>query len=150
MGSNCVSAPKCRCRPAKKKRPLCCSDSATSTPVPTGKQNNFTAVWSKLFTCVIITFLLCLLNYMGNVSGKGGFNGCIRKVQLGLLQIHLRLCQPGRDTYQWFAVIVVDASALPDAAARAHAHFKVVLLFGFDIFVFGLVHGHRIFTAVEG
>src|SRR5699024_2255581 len=68
MGSNCVSAPKCRCRPAKKKRPLCCSDSATSTPVPTGKQNNFTAVWSKLFTCVIITFLLCLLNYMGNVS----------------------------------------------------------------------------------
>src|SRR5699024_6773801 len=70
MGSNCVSAPKCRCRPAKKKRPLCCSDSATSTPVPTGKQNNFTAVWSKLFTCVIITFLLCLLNYMGNVSHK--------------------------------------------------------------------------------
>src|SRR5699024_3482149 len=72
MGSNCVSAPKCRCRPAKKKRPLCYSDSATSTPVPTGKQNNFTAVWSKLFTCVIITFLLCLLNYMGNVSHLRG------------------------------------------------------------------------------
>src|SRR5699024_5708448 len=87
-----------------KKRPLCCSDSATSTPVPTGKQNNFTAVWSKLFTCVIITFLLCLLNYMGNVSAfqrllSDGVFGCINgKQNVGMSRYSL--FQYGQHTIQ--------------------------------------------------